>query len=246
MKTAWLNLRSDIPSRTLAFRSGLAKNGYSVSFGAPLQPNDGDLLLTWNRIGVGNVSAQAFEAKGLTVLVTENSTWGNGFLGESWLFFNRNLHNTRDLSPIGGNERWDSLGVELKKWREGEGETVILAQRGIGSAPVAMPKTWPHQALARWGGRIRAHPGNHPHPIPLENDLAKASRVVTWSSGSAIAALMWGIPVHSEAPNWVGEQDNSYAGRLNMFRRLAWNQWRLSEIESGEAVAWMLEGDNGR
>ena len=45
---------------------------------------------------------------------------------------------------------------------------------------------------------------------------------------------MWGIRVESHMPNWIGEQDNTDEGRVAMFRRLAWAQWTLEEIESGE------------
>lgn len=77
--------------------------------------------------------------------------------------------------------------------------------------------------------------------MPLEDDLAKASKVVTWGSGAAIKALMVGIRVESHMPNWIGEQDNTDEGRLAMFRRLAWANWRLSEIESGQAFRWLLQ-----
>jgi len=44
---------------------------------------------------------------------------------------------------------------------------------------------------------------------------------------------MWGIPVESHYPRWVGVQDNTDEERDRMFERLAWCQWQLSEIESG-------------
>jgi hypothetical protein len=238
---AWLNLRSDLPERTAAFVSGLERIGYAVERGITMHPDPGEIFVTWNRIHEGNDAAKAFIARGLPVLVTENASWGNGFNGEKWLFLNRTLHNTAGLSRIGDSNRWDSLGVDLADWRKHGDETVILAQRGIGSPPVAMPKWWPRDAQSRCGGRIRVHPGNRPHPTPLDVDLANCAKAVTWSSGAAIAALMMGVPVFSEQPNWVGEQDNTDEGRLAMFRRLAWNQWRLSEFESGEAFKWMLQ-----
>lgn len=52
-------------------------------------------------------------------------------------------------------------------------------------------------------------------------------------SGAALQALLWGIPVASEMPDWIGAQDNTDAGRLAMFRRLAWAQWTLEEISDG-------------
>jgi hypothetical protein len=58
--------------------------------------------------------------------------------------------------------------------------------------------------------------------VPLEIDLANASKVVTWGSGAAVKALIWGIRVESHMSKWAGEQDNTDAGRMAMFRRLAW------------------------
>ncbi len=46
-------------------------------------------------------------------------------------------------------------------------------------------------------------------------------------------ALLWGIPVESHYPRWIGKQDNTDAGRLAMFERLAWAQWTHEEIAEG-------------
>jgi hypothetical protein len=235
---AWLNLRLSLPERVAAFAAGLRRHGYAIEHGVTREPGAGDVLVTWNRIGVGEEAARWFEARGNTVLVTENATWGNGFAGDRWLTLARNRHNTAGRFPVGGAERWDSLGIEPAPWRS-EGETVILAQRGIGSPPVAMPRDWPDSAYRRFGGRVRRHPGRTPGK-PLAEDLAQCGRVVTWGSGAAVQALMCGIPVMSEMPDWIAAQDNTDAGRLAMLRRLAWGQARMSEIESGEAMERLL------
>lgn len=238
MKRAFLNLRGTKPDRVRLYADGLRRHGYTVIPGHTVTPSTGDLLVTWNRIHAGEPAARAFERAGCRVIVTENASWGNDFAGDRWYTLTRNRHNTSGMFPVGGPERWDSLGVELAPWRTG-GETVILAQRSIGSPPVASPRQWAEGALARYGGRIRPHPGIHAAK-PLEVDLAGCGRVVTWGSGAAIKALLWGIPVVSEMSNWIGQQDNTDAGRLEAFRRLAWAQWRHSEIESGEAFAHLL------
>lgn len=236
---AWLNLRHAVPERWQAFSRGLERLGYSVQQGVTSRPGAGDILVTWNRIRDGNQAAGVFESRGLPVLVTENASWGNDFAGARWYFLARNYHNRADGFYIGDADRWDSLGIPLQPFRR-HGETVILPQRGIGPQGVAMPTGWTERALNRYGGRVRQHPGTRPAK-PLEADLAQAGRVVTWGSGAAIKALLWGIPVISEMPGWIGEQDNTDAGRLAMFRRLAWAQWRLSEFESGEALDWLLQ-----
>lgn len=234
---AWLNLRHNVSPRREAFSAGLRSLGYSVTDGTTLTPEPGDVLVTWNRINIGNAAARAFESRGLPVLVTENASWGNDFAGQSWLTLARARHNTAGCFPVGGPERWDGLGMELEPWRTC-GEVVILPQRGIGA--YGMPHGWGERARARYGGRIRQHPGMRAC-VPLEQDLARAGHVVTWGSGAAIKALLLGIPVVSEMPGWIGEQDNTDGGRLAMFRRLAWAQWRLDEISSGVALRWVLQ-----
>lgn len=223
---ALLNLRYTVPERRVAFEKGLQRIG------------DPEVFVTWNRIGAADQIAKQYEARGLPVIVAENAAWGNDFAGQQWYSLARGMHNTLERFPVGGAERWDELGVELVPWRAG-GEVVILAQRGIGPAGVAMPAGWPVSARARFGGRIRMHPGTGAAK-PLEDDLANCGRAVTWGSGAAIRALMLGIPVTSELPGWIGRQDNTDAGRLDMFRRLAWAQWRLAEIASGEPFERLL------
>lgn len=236
--TAWLNLRHSVAERSAAVIAGLERLGYEVRTAVTMTPAAGDVLVTWNRIGIGQQAAHAFESRSLPVIVMENAAWGNGFNGGQWLTLALERHNTTGKFPVGGNERWAAVGVALAPWRN-EGETVILPQRGIGPPGVAMPYDWANRARARYGGRIRAHPGRA-ETTPLATDLAKCGRVVTWGSGAAIKALMMGIPVISDMPNWIGEQDNTDAGRLEMFRRLAWAQWTLDEISTGEPFARLL------
>lgn len=231
---AWLNLRYTVPERRQAFIRGLERCGYSVFEGTTMRPGDRDIFVTWNRIREGETVAREFESRGLPVLVTENAAWGNEFAGRRWYSLARSRHNTAGCFEEGGPERWDSLGAEPEPLRT-EGETVILPQRGIGSPPTAMPRGWAEKALRKHGGRIRTHPGRNAC-TPLRDDLAKAGTVVTWGSGAAILASLWGCRVVSEMPDWIG----AHPDRLAMFRRLAWAQWTLEEIASGEAIQRML------
>jgi hypothetical protein len=236
---AWVSLRNELHYRRDAFRKGLEALGYEVSFTTTEHPGPRDLLVTWNMYGHNEACALKFKRMGRPVLVAENAAWGNEFGGDRWYSLARDMHNTAGRSNYGGPERWDSLGIDLPPFRKDGSEVVILPQRGIGPAGVAMPRGWAQDAHARFGGRIRPHPGKQPCK-PLQDDLKNARLVVTWGSGAAIKALLMGVPVHSEMPGWIGQQDNTEAGRLEMFRRLAWSQWRLSEIESGEAFARLL------
>lgn len=235
---AWLNLRHTHDQRAALFERGLTRLGYQPIHGLPSDPAPGDIFVTWNRIGAGNNIARLFEARGLPVLVVENATWGNQFAGQHWYHIARSHHNTAGCFAVGGAHRWGALNQPLAQWRKG-GQTVILPQRGIGSDPVKMPSGFIRRALKDHGGWIRPHPGTKPS-APLDVALANCSKAVTWGSGAAIKALMMGVAVISYMPHWVGEQDNTDAGRLKMFERLAWGQWRHAEIENGDALDWLL------
>jgi hypothetical protein len=211
------------------------------------KPDARDVLCIWNRFGPNAEAARAFERAGRPVLVAENGYLGVEFAGDRWYALSRNLHNGAGTWPEGGPERWDALGVPLEPWRQGGSEIVILAQRGIGSPPVAMPRDWP-QRVAHLG-RMRRHPGFKPtRVVPLRADLARARAAITWGSGAALQALLWGVPVFYAFEQWIGapaarplkdiEQGPRCddAARLGMFRRLAWAMWRIGEIWSGEAL----------
>jgi hypothetical protein len=230
---AYLNLRHGVPERREAFVNGLSALGYKVkSVLGQATPSNGDVFVTWNRIGKSDVVARAFEKMGCPVLVVENASWGNDFLGYRWYHIARKYHNQKGAFPVGSCSRWDNLGYELLPWRKA-GETVALLQRGIGPKKIRMPGNFTKTLMEKHpAARIRRHPGTRKF-TPLIDDLAEAGEVVTWGSGAAIKALLWGIPVRSYLPNWIGEQDNTDIGRLEMFQQLAWAQWTLDEIDQG-------------
>lgn len=235
---AFLNLRYAVPERHNAFTIGLSRLGYEVHRGVTNKPEHGDILVTWNRIGTGQKAALDFEHAGCKVIVTENASWGNDFRGERWYHIALGRHNTKGMYPVGDSSRWDSLCVDLPPFR-GEGESLILPQRGIGSPPTAMPLSWTKTAQKRHGCRVRWHPGTRT-TTTLEKDLEGIKTVITWGSGAAIKALMMGCHVISDMPDWIGYQDNTEADRLRMFRELAWAQWTLGEIAEGTPFARLI------
>jgi hypothetical protein len=249
-RTAWLNIREGAHYRRDAFVAGLQKCGFRIQQGAPSAPAGHlDILVTWNRYGQGHRAATEFERRKQPVIVAENGYLGSEFKGKRVYALALNHHNGAGRWPVGGPERWAAWGVELKPWRK-DGETVILPQRGIGPPGVAMPLAWPREVVKL--GRTRKHPGAKETGIPLEQDLAKAGRVITWGSGAAIKALTMGIPVFHAMPNWIGApaarplKDIKHgpkcddAARLGMFHRLAWAQADLEEIAKGEAFSRLL------
>lgn len=243
-------LRPDPHYRPEVFRRGLQAVG-----GVETDHRRCDVLVIWNRYGEFADKAAEVESRGGTVLVAENGYLGVEWRGSVWYALSVGQHNGAGRWPEGGPERWDRLGVELAPFRTDGHERVLLPQRGIGSPGVKMPSGWELSALRQAGkpARVRKHPGMKA-AIPLEDDLARARSVVTWGSGAALKALALGVPCFHSFSRWIGAPASrplaeirhgelrDESARLAMFRRLIWAQWRIDEIESGEAFARVLGG----
>ena len=123
---------------------------------------------------------------------------------------------------------------------------------------MASPHGW-HQKVARklpsiTNRRIvvRHHPGQAAPKTKLEADLAGAWVCCIWSSSSGVRALIEGYPVTFDAPHWICEEAATRGfgsmkqpllddgARLRALERMAWAQWRLREIESGDALLQTL------
>jgi hypothetical protein len=244
-------IRESLHYKRAAFVDGLFAAGFSVT-SIVNKPAPEDALLIWNRYGAYHEEARRFEAAGARVIVAENGYLGKRWRGGEWFALALGHHCGAGHWIAGGPERWDDAGVELQPWRQTGDEVVIMGQRGIGEPGIATHPGWAESVRQKIGGRVRAHPGNNAPQTPLDRDLARASSVVVRSSTAGLWALIWGIPVWSAVPWWIGDSAclpldlfgqaprRDDAARLAMFRRMAWAQWDLSEIRSGEAFAHLL------
>lgn len=129
-------------------------------------------------------------------------------------------------------KRFAALGVEVRPMRE-TGETVLIcAQSDEFMETVAADPGWlsrvragfaagKHEVVVRRKGERR----------PLAQDLARAGLCVTWSSASAVEALLAGVRVMC-APECCA----TYADdRRQWASVLADNQWTLEEMAQGHA-----------
>lgn len=257
MRRAVCLIREALVYRRAAFVAGLRAAEFEVVDRTD-NPGPGDALVIWNRYGTNDALATQYEQAGASVVVVENGYLGKNWQEDRWFALSLGQHAGAGEWKPGATWRWDSWNVELAPWRgdwtkEQYGNVVILAQRGIGSPLVRSPDGWAQRVQKKIGGRIRAHPGKHPPTVSLQDDLRDADCVVTWASTAALSALMWGIPVFCDFPQWIGMQacqplsewgkvppKCDDAARLAMFRRLAWAMWRAGEVENGTAFRHLL------
>lgn len=242
-----------------AFEHGLKRLGYEIAPKPLLYPEPGDVLVIWNRKPSDEGFARTYEKAGAEVIVAENGYVGRAPDGDKLYALALGHHNGIGAWPSGGPERWERLGVDLAPWRSIGRDVVILPQRGIGERGVAMPLTWTAQMYDGLKARtsrpisIRRHPG----VAKLEpyEALMTAHAAVTWASGAAIKAIVAGVPVFYGLEGWIGAAAASrdinrletppLPDRLPMLHRLAWAQWSILEIHSGEAFAWLLTSQSG-
>ena len=220
------------------------------------------MLVIWNRYSDREVTADTWEKKGGTVLVAENGYVGADAQGRQYYALAKHGHNGSGTWPEGDGSRWAALGIELKPWRAQGEHVVVFGQRGIGSRTMASPPEWHTRAESRLrkatkrAVRVRPHPGAPANdPAVVQNTgalLAGAHAACIWSSANGVRALIEGVPVFHDAPRWiceaaavrgiekVEEPKMDDAARLGALERMAWAQWTVDEIASGEPFARLL------
>jgi hypothetical protein len=254
MRRALCTIRDLPPYRRYAFENGLRRCGFEVSDRLVAPPRSGDVLVMWNRYGSLEAEAKRFESAGAAVIVAENSYIGDPRDERKIYALAKSHHNGAGTWKQGEKDRFSDLEVDIFPWRDGGEHILVLPQRGIGPKGVAMPSDWVVtvqerlRKLTKRPVRARIHPGVH-RP-PLEPDFDGCHAAVTWGSGAAIKAIAAGVPVFHEFDRWIGapaakfgldDLENPFLGdRMPMFRRLAYAQWAVEEIESGEAFKWLL------
>lgn len=265
MKRAYIAIREAPLYRREAFVAGLKACGYDVHIGAPEVFDPDTVFLAWNRYHENHTNCSRLEAAGGVVLIAENGyllPGGGSPHGQherTWFALARSYHNDSTVIWDSDASRWNALGVELKPWRTAGEHILVCPNRSFGTPGRFMPVGWADDVAARLKKftkreiRIRPHPGNNAPAKPLAEDLAGAWATVIWASSAGVQSLIAGVPVICEAPFWIA-RDAAYDGlefvltekpeydvdRARALHRLAWAQWSLAEIQSGEALDHLL------
>lgn len=266
---AYCNIRPHPHYRREAFVKGLEVAGWQVQHCYPSRPpGPRDVLVIWNRYGEAEASADKWEKQGGTVFVAENGYVGHDAHGVQYYALSISQHNGAGRWVIGDGSRWEKLGIELKPWRTPldqtrPGHIVVRGQRGIGSRLMASPPDWHKRIVGELKKvtprpvKVLEHPGKpacDPEVVKqLTDALRGAHACVIWSSGAGIRALIEGVPVFFHAPHWIcGAAGMSTISmiehpmvsdqtRLFALQNMAWAQWTVAEIASGEAFVRLTE-----
>lgn len=266
MKTprAFTLIRKQPHYRSEAFAAGLARAGYQVIPTQPYYPlTSRDLLVIWNRYGEYHRIATEFERRGGLVIVAENGYIGHDADGIQYYALAAHGHNGSGVWPRGDGSRFEKLGIDVLPWRSQEGgHLYIRGQRGIGSPDMASPPAWHRHvaaALEKAGRKVIVddHPGKPACDAGVTDRtrkcLAGAQACALWSSGVGVRALIDGVPVYYDAPHWIcqGAAEQGVLklrppkmddpARLAALHAMAWAQWNVAEISSGEPFKLIVE-----
>lgn len=237
MPRAEIRIRREPYYRSDAITQGMKRLGFEIVPRAV--PAPGNVLVLWNRkAGRDDTDATAMEAAGGKVLVIEN-----GYLQKvDKTMYAVSLSEHHTGGPVGDTDRFGPLGFEPRHQEATPfGFVLVCGQRGIGSPAMASPPQWAEKQAAwlrRCGltARVRPHPGNHAPKTPLKADLMGAGACHVWSSNAGVLARVLGYPVTSWAPHWICEGPREAA-----MQRMAWSQWSVPELATGEPFARLLQ-----
>lgn len=243
-----------------ALRRGMERHGIKTTAGRYDSVSNCDLAVVWTWRQLRLI--KEMWDSGRHVLVMER---GHLQPRREWLSLGFDGLAGRGLyaRPADNGERFEQhYGAMLKPWGHQGGSHLLLVGQVPGDAALHgldMEK-WAQQvtddALSRGYSVIyRPHPkvimrdrfcpvGALYSPRPLEVDLAEALSVVTWSSTTAVEAVLAGIPVVAMDEGSMAwpiaghnlDQLDRRHDRFEWCNEMAWKQWSLEEVESG--VAW--------
>lgn len=215
-------------------------------------------------------SGQRHRRAGRDVLVLERGYIGDRFKWSSLGWNGLNGRADFPEYPDDGGDRFRSMAA-LAPW-DPSGEYVLLVGQVRGDAALqgrdltkwyadaakhaegtyGLPVRFrPHPQEVRRGIR-RTVPGTASDTGPLADSLDGAAVVVTWNSNTGVDALLAGKPVVVSDPGAMAWPiaAREIGGERGLDREawahaLAWKQWTLEEIASGEALAGIVKGPRG-
>ena len=181
-------IRRDMHYRRSAFEAGLRAAGFDIVGSVP-NPGPGDLLVTWNRYGANDLTAQRFEQGGAAVVVVENGYSRRGLRRirqgprSEWRATARDgalapqrrrpvaCRRARPLARPGHRGSSMAPGGRSHPRAPATGHWSARRRHAVRMASGGRPEAPQADGASRCGSE--AHPGNAPAQKPLAADLRR-------------------------------------------------------------------------
>lgn len=245
-----------------ALQAGLAVHGVESVLTHKARPTTKHVACWGWRMG------RTLRRQGHEVLVIERAYLGDRFAWTSLAWNGLNGYGDFGEQPDDGGERFRA-NFTISPWRESEGEYILILGQVPGDASLQGRNLMPwyesvaylaHQAYRR-PVVFRPHPnvaskGIRQHPRhtsicfagSLDEALRGAHLAVTFNSNSGVDAVLAGVPTLTFDPGSMAYAVSGHKvgevlkpDRDEWAHKLAWKQWRMSEITDGTALKSLLE-----
>lgn len=245
-------------------RCGVETIRFSEPKGPARLPAGIDFALAGGLHGINQLLAAA-SGRALPVLIVELGYMKRANNNETDGYYQLGWNKLCDIpAEVPSSDRWEALGLEVLDNKAG-GEHILVAGQVGGDAQHGLPTPQLVKWLMRTSVELEKKTGLprvwRPHPkqgnlklttetriarqdplrVPLESALDKAAHVVTFNSTLGVEALRRGIPVECDpGAHYARVAKADRSEREAFLKRVAYAQWLLSEIASGEAVRFCL------
>lgn len=206
--------------------------------------------------------------RGHEVLVMERGYLGDRFAWTSLAWNGLNGYGTFPAYADDNGERF-SKQAAMKPWKEGGGYVLLMGQvpgdaslKGRNMMPWYSEAAMKAQTAYEMPVKFRAHPMavkrgikqkpqfTEPSGGSLDEALEGAAVVVTWNSNSGVDAVLAGVPTVTMDPGSMAWDvtahrigDLARPDRKAWAHQLAWKQWTIDEIASGEALTGLFKSE---
>ncbi|MPZ58442.1 MAG: hypothetical protein GEU91_18505 [Rhizobiales bacterium] len=250
MKTAYVvaNAKSEHQMKWgVAFAAGLRRHRWKVTIADDLAP--GELVVMWGARRKDRIDRAKHQGAEVCILEC-------GYVGDrlkwSSVSFEGGL-NGRGVfrGPLNDSSRWERRFAHLMQpWRERPDGPVVIMGQVPGDTAVSnvdLPAFYAecdraYRALG-FDTVLRPHPKVR-QTVPIESALLNARCVVTWNSNSGVDAVLAGVPTVTMDEGAIAWPVAGHVlalpptpDRSAWAHALAWKQWTLEEMTSGECWA---------
>lgn len=140
---------------------------------------------------------------------------------------------------VGQDAQHNLSSVELCQWLVRRYRSLILEDPSLRKCPVVF-RPHPNQDKTALPP-VLIHQRQLPKSVPVNDALDNARLLLTYNSTLGVEAMLRGVPVVSHpCAHYHRHAVEDMATRMNYLRRLAYAQWNVQEVESGEALEFLL------
>lgn len=235
-----------------ALQNGMSQCGIDATVTGTWYQGEFDVVVGWNHCPIEHPRTLLLEAGYVNGDMADYTEGRLRFISTSW----NQLHGKSDgFTRPRPSDRWDALNIDMKPWRT-EGEYALIMDQHPGDSMSPPENHW-REIAESLQSRIQVHV--RPHPLidtnkqrsSLLDELVMASCAVTWSSTAAIESVINGVPTIAFSEYCIAYpvcshdlSQSLYVGERDQWAYdLAYRQWTLDELRSGEAWEHLWPAD---